>query len=57
MLGTIALNRNIKIGYIVSFLIEFYLPVSVWFFFYARYLTVAQIAFIAGFQMIVWNIF
>lgn len=51
------LNRNIKIGYVLSLIIELYLPIAVWFFFYSRYLSVQQIAILTGFQIIVWNLF
>lgn len=49
--------RNIQIGYVLSLIIELYLPIAVWFFFYSRYLTVQQIAILTGFQIIVWNLF
>src|SRR4030066_1608352 len=53
----VGIERNIKIGYILSLVIELYFPIAVWFFFYSRYLSVQQIAVLTGFQIIIWNLF
>jgi MFS family permease len=50
-------HPNIRWGYILSFFIELYLPVAVWFFFYSRFLSVQEIALLTGFQVIIWNLF
>lgn len=50
-------HRNIKIAYILVFLGEFYFPVTVWLFFYLRFLDFTQVALITAIQVIVTIIF
>src|SRR4030067_2002650 len=53
----VGIERNIKIVYILSLVIELYFPIAVWFFLCSVLLSGRQIAVLTGFQIIIWNLF
>ncbi len=50
-------HRNIKVAYLLTFLSELYFPITVWIFFYLRFLDFTQVAAITAIQTIVSIIF
>jgi len=51
------LNNNVKIVYILSFLSELYFPISIWLFFYLRFLNFQQLAVLVTIRLVCSNIF
>lgn len=49
--------RNIKIAYVLSFISEFYFPVSIWLFYYLNYLNFTEIGILTAIKIISSNIF
>lgn len=50
-------QTNIRVSYVLAFLSELYFPISVWLFFYLRYLDFKQVAVITAVQVIAQNLF
>lgn len=50
-------NNNIRIAYILSFLSELYFPISVWLFYYLRFLDFKQIGMLTAVKLISANLF
>ncbi|MBU1130458.1 hypothetical protein KKE45_04030, partial [Patescibacteria group bacterium] len=50
-------SRNIKIAYILSFLSDLYFPISVWIFYYSRFLNFKQIAILTTIKVVASNFF
>ena len=49
--------KNIKIAYLLSFLSELYFPISIWLFYYLRYLSFQQLAILVTIRLVCSNIF
>lgn len=49
--------RNIKIAYVLSFISEFYFPVSIWLFYYLNFLDFKQIGILTAVKIISSNLF
>ncbi|MBP9758700.1 MFS transporter [Candidatus Dojkabacteria bacterium] len=49
--------RNIKIAYVLSFISEFYFPVSIWLFYFLNYLNFTEIGILTAVKIISSNIF
>lgn len=51
------MSRNIKTAYVLTFLSELYFPVSIWLFYYLRFMDFRQIAILTSVRVISSNIF
>lgn len=51
------LGNNVKIAYLLSFLSELYFPISVWLFYYLRFLDFKQIGILTAVKLISSNLF
>lgn len=50
-------DNNVKIAYILSFLSELYFPISIWLFYYLRYLNFQQLAVLVTIRLVCSNFF
>jgi len=50
-------DKNVRIAYILSFLSELYFPISVWLFYYLRFLDFKQIGILTAVKLISSNLF
>lgn len=55
--GVSKLKNNIKIAYALSFLSELYFPISVWIFYYLRFLDFKEIGILTAVKLVSSNIF
>ena len=51
------MKNNVKIAYILSFFSELYFPISVWIFYYLRFLDFKQIGILTAVKLISSNLF
>ncbi len=51
------MERNLRIGYILSFVNELYLPIAVWLLFFLKYLDFTQVAILGALTTVASNLF